>query len=113
MQMKSRVVKFLIYFVSIPVFAVAGYIASMIIYSVIVPDPCRYHVIGDDETSLLFKFFIQKREQVVTIPEPQQFNLVFSTSAGALLGVFVSGLVVKRIFRKDNAKTVRVFDKFE
>ena len=111
--MKTKLIKFGIYALSVSLFAVLSFIASMAIFSIIVPDPCDYHSIDDAEITWLFKLFYGPFPGEAGHAGPGFFNLFFSLSVGALLGIIVSIYVIKIIFKKRNNEVSEVLDKFE
>lgn len=98
--MKTKIIKFLIYFFSIPAFIVLSFIAGMATYGIIVRDPCQYHGVDDKDISWLFKLFYPMTGRSGYHPEPGWFNFIFFLSLGAVLGFFVARLIISRVWRK-------------
>ena len=111
--MKTKIIKFGIYFLSIPCFIIFSFIGSMAIYGFMVPDPCEYHTIDDKDISFLFKLFYPMTSGNGYHPEPGFFNFVFFAVIGVLLGTIVSRMLIKLIYRKKIIDEIQVLDKFE
>src|SRR3990172_1741373 len=109
--MKVKIIKIIIYFLSIPVFIVLSFIASMATYGAVVGDPCEYHTIDDKELSFLFKLFYPMTSTSGYHPEPGWFNGIFALCVGVLLGIIVSRFFIKIIFKKNKNEVSEVLDK--
>lgn len=69
-----------------------------VLEGILIPDPCYYH---ERETSKIFDLFYDLPSFAGGHPFPTKFNVVFTLTIGAILGLTISKIILKK---RENAK---------